>query len=143
MTDATQPQNDDLLGTLIAKFAAADTCWFGSVRPDGRAHVAPIWHVWLDGNAFVCTPSGSVRARNVAANPHVTLALPDPYDVLIIEGVARPAPEAEAALRPHFEAKYGWNISTDVTYDLILQIAPTKIMAWGKHGEGRWQGSEL
>lgn len=131
------------LSALIAKFAAADTCWLSSVRPDGRAHLAPIWHVWHEGRAYVCTPSGSVRAHNVAHQPHVSLSLPDPYEVFIIEGGARPAPELESVLQPLFQVKYDWNISTDLKYDLILEITPLKIMAWGKHGEGRWLGAKI
>ena len=89
----TDPWHDPTLVLLLAKFAAAECCWFGSVRPDGRAHLAPIWHVWHDRRAFVVTRSGAVRTNNVLANPSVSLALPDPMNVLIIEGWARFAPE--------------------------------------------------
>ena len=143
MTENLQPTNETVLATLITKFAVADTCWFSSVRPNGRVHLAPIWHVWHEGKAYVCTPSVSVRARNVAKNSSVSLSLPDPYDVFILEGDARPVPDLAHVLQPLFKSKYDWDISTDVKYDLILEIAPTKVMAWGKHGEGRWRGSEL
>lgn len=143
MSDSIPLPTEPLLNTLIAKFAAADSCWFSSVRPDGRAHLAPIWHVWHAHKAYVCTPSASVRARNVACQPYVSLALPNPYDVFIIEGNARPAPEFEHALQPLFQHKFDWDISTDAKYDLILEITPMKIMAWGKHGEGRWRGAEI
>ena len=138
MSNEQQKLPSAILDNLIDRFAAADTCWFSSMRPDGRPHLAPIWHVWHEGLAYVCTPSGSVRARNVAHNPRVSLSLPDPYNVFILEGEARPAPEMEAELQPLFLDKYNWDISTDVKYDLILAIAPRKIMAWGDHGEGRW-----
>jgi hypothetical protein len=136
------PTDDPLLAELLTKFAAADTCWMSSVRPDGRAHLAPIWHVWHEGCAYVCTPAQAVRAVNIAHNASVSLSLPDPYAVLIIEGTAHPAPEMEATLQPHFYTKYDWDISTDPDYDLILRIAPRKIMAWGDHGEGRWHFPE-
>jgi general stress protein 26 len=138
MTEKQKDTPAAILDSLIDKFAVADTCWFSSTRPNGRPHLAPIGHVWHEGRAYVCTPSGSVRAANVAHNPHVSLSLPDPYNVFILEGVAAPAPEMEAALQPLFQAKYDWNISTDIKYDLILAITPRKIMAWGDHGEGRW-----
>lgn len=133
---------DPTLSTLLEKFAEADCCWFGSVRPDGRAHLAPIWHVWHDGRAYVVTPSQSVRARNVTHNPSVSLALPDPMNVFIIEGTAAPANQMEAVLQPLFKAKYDWDISTDAEYDLVLAVTPVKLMAWGSHGEGRWRWSE-
>lgn len=143
MSESTQSPTEPLLATLITKFAAADTCWFSSVRPNGRAHLAPIWHVWHAGKAYVCTPSDSVRAHNVSHQPYVSLALPDPYDVFIIEGIASSAPELESELQPLFRRKYDWDISTDAKYDLILEITPVKIMAWGKHGAGRWSGAEI
>ncbi|MCB9139657.1 MAG: pyridoxamine 5'-phosphate oxidase family protein [Caldilineaceae bacterium] len=130
--------DDPVLAALLAKFADAPACWMSSVRPDGRVHLAPIWHVWHAGCAYVCTQSGSVRAANIAQNSSVSLALPDPMNVIIIEGEAGPAPEDAAALQPLFQAKFDWNISTDADYTLILRITPRKIMAWGDHGEGRW-----
>jgi hypothetical protein len=131
--------NDDAtLTRLLAKFAQADCCWFGSTRPDGRAHLAPIWHVWHAGHAYVVTQPDSVRATNIAHHPAVSLALPDPMNVLIIEGTARPAPEAAADLQPLFQQKYAWDIGTDADYGLIIEVTPRKIMAWGTDGEGRW-----
>ena len=143
MPNDQQSADQNILKRLVAKFAEATTCWFSSVRTDGRAHLAPIWHIWHAGNIYVCTPSGSVRARNIIQNSHVGLSLPDPSDVLIIEGIATPAPEIEAVLQPLFTEKYDWDISKDSDYDMILGISPTKIIAWGTHGEGRWCGATV
>ena len=55
--------HDATLSALLEKFAQADCCWFSSVRPDGRAHLAPIWHVWHAGSVYVVTRDQSVRAR--------------------------------------------------------------------------------
>ena len=133
---------DATLSALLDKFTQADCCWFSSVRPDGRAHLAPIWHVWHEDRVYVVTRDKSVRARNVAHNPHVSVALPDPMNVFIIEGTAAPVADMDAALQPLFQAKYDWDISTDADYDLILAVTPVKLMAWGEHGEGRWQWSD-
>jgi F420H(2)-dependent biliverdin reductase len=130
--------NDAPLAQLLDKLSRAEACWFSSVRPDGRAHLAPIWHVWHDGRVFVVTQASSVRARNIRQNPSVSISLPDPMNALIVEGLARPAPERAAELRPLFNAKYSWDIGQDQDYDLIIEVTPTKIMAWGQDGEGRW-----
>jgi hypothetical protein len=135
--------NDKQLAALMAKFAGAEACWFSSVRPDGRAHLAPIWHVWHAGRAYVVTQSGAVRARNIQRHPYVALSLPDPMNVLVVEGKAIAAPEQAEMLQPLFQAKYNWNIGTDHTYNLIIQVTPTKIMAWGEHGEGRWHFADV
>ncbi len=130
---------DDILAGLLAKFAAAQACWYSSVRPDGRTHLAPIWHVWHENAAYVVTQPGTVRSRNLAANPSVSLALPDPMNVLIIEGEAAEAGHALPDVRPIFQSKYNWDIATDAGYTVIICIAPTKLLAWGDHGQGRWR----
>jgi hypothetical protein len=127
-----------LLEELLNKFAVAEASWLSSVRPDGRVHAAPIWHVWHEGSAYVCTPDSAVRTRNLATNPSVSLTLPDPYDVFIIEGTAALALEMEETLQPFFYAKYDWDITGDAEYNILLAITPRKIMAWGEHGTGRW-----
>jgi hypothetical protein len=46
-------------------------------------------------------------------------------------------------LQPLFAAKYEWDINGSPEYDTIVEITPTKLLAWGKYGEGRWPGTEL
>jgi hypothetical protein len=133
-----QMTSDVQLEQLIDKFGAADACWFGSVRPDGRAHLAPIWHVVYEGRVYVVTQAQAVRAVNIRLNPGVSLALADTGNALILEGTARPAPELRVALRPLFLAKYDWDIGHDAAYDEVIEVTPRKVLAWGSHGEGRW-----
>jgi hypothetical protein len=133
---------DPTLARLLDRFAAADCCWFASTRPDGRAHLAPIWHVWHKGAVYVVTGAGSVRARNIQHNSYVSVSLPDPMNVFVIEGTARFAPELADELRPLFQEKYAWDITNDPPYDTIIAVDPVKVMAWGGHGEGRWRFPE-
>lgn len=128
-----------LLASLLDKFAAADAVWYASTRADGRAHLAPVWSIWHAGSAWIVTQANSVRAQNLAHGAGVSLALPDPMNALILEGVAYAAPSALESIRPVFQAKYNWDIAADTDYSLIVQITPTKLMAWGDHGEGRWR----
>src|SRR5262245_36050795 len=134
--------DDPNLARLIEKFAQAEACWFSSTRPDGRAHLAPIWHVWYEGRIYVVTQASSVRARNIAHQPAVSLSLPDPINVLIVEGTARVTPEQKGALSPLFKTKYNWDFADDNPYNVIIEVTPTKIMAWGAEGEGRWNFDE-
>jgi hypothetical protein len=80
-----------------------------------------------------------VRARNIRANPAVSVALPDPINAVIIEGEAFFAPDMEGALQPLFSAKFNWDIATDQEYDTIIGVTPHKLMAWGSHGDQRWK----
>lgn len=130
--------DDPKLQAVIDQIVAAECCWFSSVRPDGRAHLAPIWHVWHAGRLVVVTQSKSVRTRNIRANPSVSAALPDPINPIIIEGTAAVVPDAKAVLQPLFLAKYNWDIVTDHEYDTVIAVTPHRIITWGSHGDQRW-----
>lgn len=131
------------LESLLQSFAAAEAIWYCSVRPDGRPHLAPIWHVWHANAAWVVTQASAVRARNLRGdgaqpgNPHVVLSLADPMNALILEGRAAQANEQVEEIRPAFLAKYNWDIATDRDYQFIIRIAPTKLLARGSHGDAR------
>lgn len=129
----------DSLAALLEMFAAAPAVWYGSVRRDGRVHLAPIWHVWDGRAAYVVTQRAAVRARNLAHNLSVSLALPDPVNVFVIEGSAAEAPDALETIERLFQSKYAWNVRSDTEYDCIIRVTPARAMAWGSHGEGRWR----
>ena len=131
------------LESLLARFAAADCSWISSARPDGRVHSAPIWHVWSAGRAYVVTTGNAVKVRNITHNPHVVIALPDPIDPLIIEGAAVIRPSVSPEVAALFKAKYDWDPATDTGYSALIEITPSKIIAWGKHGEGRWRAADV
>jgi len=134
---------DPALQALVQRFAESQCSWLSTIRPDGRAHSAPIWHVWYRGRAYVVTLSSAVKTVNIVRNPSVVITHPDPIDALIIEGWATLAGAMEQQLQPLFKAKYDWDISTDSDYDTIIEITPTKLIAWGKYGQGRWPGAEV
>ena len=134
---------DETLRALVKRFAEAECSWFNTVRPDDRAHSAPVWHVWYQGRAYVVTTPDAVKITNIAQNPAVVITHPDPINPVIIEGWATLAPEAEEALQPLFLAKYNWDIGTDADYGAIIEVTPTKLLAWGNHGEGRWDGEAV
>jgi gamma-glutamylcyclotransferase (GGCT)/AIG2-like uncharacterized protein YtfP len=138
-----QSKVDAALQTLVRRFAKAECSWLNSVRPDGRAHSAPVWHVWYRGRAYVVTISAAVKVANIMEHPVVVITHPDPVDPIIIEGWATLATGMEPQLQPLFKTKYDWDIDNDSDYDAIIEITPTKLMAWGKYGEGRWPGTEV
>lgn len=139
---AEAPPIDPVLHKLVARFAQAEASWLSSVRPGGQAHSAPVWHVWRRGRIYVVTTSTAIKVENILENPGVVMTHPDPMDPVIIEGWATLAQSMRPQLRPLFKAKHDWDIDSSPEYDTVLEIIPTKLLAWGKHGEGRWSGSE-
>jgi PPOX class probable F420-dependent enzyme len=69
----------------------ARTGKLGTVREDGRPHVAPIWFD-LDGDGIVFTTwYESVKARNMRRDPRMTLCVDDenpPFAFVLLDGVA-------------------------------------------------------
>src|SRR5512145_1459650 len=100
--------------------------WLATVRPNGAPHLAPIWFVWVAGKIYLCTGADSVKVRNLRQNPRVSIALEDGAQPIVIEGLAHPIEQAEAAVQAEFQRKYEWDISTDDTYTQVIEIKPTK-----------------
>lgn len=79
--------------------------WIVTVRPDGRPHAMPVWGVWLDETLFFSTGDGSVKARNLAADPRLVVHLESGDEAVILEGTAE-RPALDAALRDRVAGAY-------------------------------------
>ena len=116
----------------------------GTHGPDGSVHMVAVWY-WFDGSdIFVATSSRSRKARNLYANPKVSLMI-DSRDVAASRGITvagtaqvvrgeesrkknlavhqkylSAAAIADARVGPVFA---GWD-------DLTLQITPASVIAW-------------
>lgn len=131
---------------VIERFAESDCSWLSTVRPSGKVHAAPVWHVWYEGAIYVVAMETAVKVRNIQANPSVFITHPDPLDVIIVEGFAELVSGMSNTLKPLFIAKYDWDIAADDEYQAIIQIRPTKIMTWGAEGAAEkqtWEGGTL
>ena len=113
------------------KLESQQVIWFGSVRPDGSPHLAPIWFVWHAGCIYVGTDPKSVKSRNIRGNPRVVLALEDGNHPVICEGTARTIPfPLPAPLVDAFFQKYEWDLNTEPQYNEVIEITPEKWLAW-------------
>lgn len=105
--------------------------WLATVRPDGRPHLIPIWFVWLNEKFYICTESKSVKIKNIQANPRVSVALENGTQPAIAEGTARilqqPYP---VGLLAAFKDKYEWDVTTDASYNVMVEITPAKWLKW-------------
>ncbi len=114
-----------------AKLESAQNLWFGSVRPGGRPHLAPVWFVWHDQKIYISTDPRSVKIRNLRSNPQVVVALEDGNHPVICEGEARILPEPyPESLLAAFHAKYEWDVRADPQYNQVVEITPRKWLAW-------------
>lgn len=116
---------------VVNRLKTEANIWVSSVRPGGRPHLVPVWFAWHDHKLYLCIQSDSVKTRNIRQNPYVALALEDGSNVVICEGTATflPTPWSKA-IADIFRAKYDWDITTDGSYDQLLEVTPIKWLIW-------------
>jgi PPOX class probable F420-dependent enzyme len=135
----------DALVDLLQHLSDCAHIWLATVRPDGRPQLTPVWQVWHDGRVYVSTRSETVKVANLRSNPQVALATneDDPDDGLLLEGVAALRAELRDQIEPLFSRKYEWLLNTRPDHDVLIEITPIKLIAWGQFGEGRWLAEEI
>lgn len=126
--------------TVIERLAAAEAYWIGTVMPDNRPHVVPVWGILFEGELFLETGSPLTRKnRNLAENRNVVVHLDGINDALIVRGVAARIP-ADPGLRERLAGamkhKYGggypdyepepdrWDLGS------AWRIEPESVLAW-------------
>ncbi len=115
--------------------------WLGTVRPDGRPHLVPVWFFYDGESVLVYSEPDNQKVRNLRANPRVTLAIDDTRgggDVVMVEGEATldDAPATEAP--PAYLEKYRNGIvqightpeSLLATFSQAIRITPKRIIHW-------------
>ncbi|GAC1471000.1 MAG: pyridoxamine 5'-phosphate oxidase family protein [Chloroflexota bacterium] len=110
----------------------AQNYWLASVRPDGRPHVTPLWGVWFDHVLFFDGAPATRWARNIAANPWVSLHLESGDDVVILEGLVDDVvTDTDVAVRivAAWETKYG-RLHPDPAGSGVFRLRPRTARAW-------------
>ena len=112
----------------------------GTVGPDGRPHIAPIWYRFLDGAFLVLTERGSQKHRNIERDPRVELCIDDerpPYHTVLVRGEAsiEPAPgEAwRLELAVHYLGDEAGRRYVETNADpnsILLRITPARVTGW-------------
>lgn len=106
--------------------------WVSTAHPDHGPHQIPLWFLW-DGQAvWMCTGATSATARNVLEEPRVRLALPDSFDVVLLQGEVEcyPAQEVPQGAADAFAGKFGWDPRGETAPFLFLRVALRTVRAW-------------
>ena len=75
----------------------------------GRPHAAPIWYLYEDGEIIISTGPESKKARNVGANPAVTMVVDRrnlPYYAVMAHGEATIGPRLSQDQRLRMAIRY-------------------------------------
>jgi PPOX class probable F420-dependent enzyme len=117
---------------VVPRLEQEANVWMATVRADSRPHLVPVWFVWHNELIYLCIQPESVKARNLRANPRITLSLENGNQPVICEGIAQtvtsPWPED---VRQLFQQKYDWDIVADTAYGLLLTVTPERWLVWG------------
>ena len=125
----------------------ARTATFATVRPDGRPHAVPTWYI-RDGDDFVFTTwHTTVKARNLAADPHASLVVQDPdppYDYVTVDGLAEVVDDLDECRRiaTALGAKYmgadqaeAFGTRNGVPGRLVVRLRPVAVHGFAKVAE--------
>ena len=117
-----------------ARLEAAEEYWLVSVGDDGTPAPRPVWGVWLDERLLLSVGSPS-HWKAVRAHPAVTVHLPDPLAVVLVEGTARQATGDEGFFRRFvdvYNPKYSWGFDPTgpMVTDGVIEVVPSAVLAW-------------
>ncbi len=87
----------------------ANVAVLATVGPGGRAHAAPIWYLYEDGEFVMSTGRGSQKHRNVEARPEITLVVDRrmlPYYAVMAQGKAEVGPPLSDDQRMQMAVRY-------------------------------------
>ena len=118
---------------LEARLGRELNIFLATVRKDGRPHLVPVWFVWLEEKLYFATCARSQKYVNLRGNQRVALTLPDPEQVVIVEGEAHACTRAVTqTLADYFFHKYEWDFRFDDSCDWrLVEVTPLRIMMWG------------
>lgn len=108
--------------------------WICSTRPNGRAHAAPVWGLWLDGALYFGSHATSRKAVNFRHQPEIVVHLESGDDTVILEGTVQPM--IDKSLWPQIAKAYGAKYvvyqpdpNTDPESDWFI-FKPHTVLAW-------------
>ncbi|MBX7551959.1 pyridoxamine 5'-phosphate oxidase family protein [Streptomyces sp. NPDC048665] len=151
--DTARRGRPERIRDTLKRLEAERDVWLSTAHPDHGPHQLPLWFLW-DGRAiWMCTGATSATARNVQAEPRVRLALPDTFDVVLLQGEAEAFSDREvpAGAAEAYTGKFGWDPRAEDGPFVYLRVVPKTVRAWRGEPElrgrllmrdGVWLGSD-
>lgn len=139
------------------RFAAANTYWLSTVRPDGTPHAVPVLAVEHAGDLYFCAAPFTQKARNLAHRRRCVLTTSAEGVDLVLEGSVVGVWDRSVlkGVATAYADKYGWQVEIKngaffaegaptagpPPYD-VYRLEPRKGFAFptdGAHTPVRWQ----
>jgi PPOX class probable F420-dependent enzyme len=112
-----------------------------TVRADGRPHAAPVW-IDVEGGAIVFnTGEDTVKGRNIARDPRVSIVVQDdrpPFSYVLVDGVAETSDDLDdvRAVATRVGGRYmgadqaeALGARNGVPGELVVRVRPTHVVA--------------
>jgi hypothetical protein len=121
--------------------------WICTTRPDGRPHSSPVFGFWFEGAFYFGTGRTTRKARNLAANPHVSVHLESGDDVVILEGRVEEVDQNELARKVDAICRKKYKMPPVVMPGAVAyRVRPRVVLAWLEkefpYTATRWEFSE-
>lgn len=121
-----------------AMLEEANIAVLATVDTKGRAHAAPIWYLYEDGEFLISTGRGSQKHLNVEAHPDVTLVI-DRREVPYLAAMVRGKAQIEDALSDERRQKLAFRYlgeemgraylkSTEGGSSVTIRLRPDKVI---------------
>lgn len=119
---------------VCERMTSARNYWICTARADGRPHAAPVWGVWMDDAFYFSTGPRSVKGRNLARDPRITVNLESGDDCVIFEGevemIDTPDPARFARFADAYAVKYDFRPAADNPDGGLYVLRPRVAFAW-------------
>ena len=107
----------------------------GTIEPDGRPQLSPVWIKHDGDDVLFSTTVGRRKHQNILRDPRVTISVfdhDDPYSYVEVRGTATMAEEGGRALIDEFAKKYRdldvypWDQPDTVR--VVVRVTPDKVV---------------
>jgi PPOX class probable F420-dependent enzyme len=127
---------------VLRRLAGERIIWLTTVTPDGQPVPSPVWFIWEGDSFLIYTRPNTVKLRNIATNPRVSLNLDGDHTggaIVIVSGEAAVDGTAVAAdEHVQYSARYsdGFNRLRMTPeqfaqrYSVAIRVRPTGYRAY-------------
>ena len=118
---------------VVEHMQAAHNYWVVTTGK-GRPHTMPVWGVWVNDAFYFGTDRRTRKARNLTANPAVSVHLESGNEVLILEGAGIEITDKKqiAAMDAAYYKKYKTH-PLEIPGDIVIyEVKPRVALAWSE-----------
>ncbi|MEZ0067806.1 hypothetical protein ABIA32_003822 [Streptacidiphilus sp. MAP12-20] len=122
---------------MRTRLASARNYWICTASTTGGPHAMPVWGVWVGERLWFSTGAGTVKARNLALDPRVSVHLESATELVALQGSAAAVPSGErpAEVDAAYATKYvlprtGEPAVIEIGSSPVFAVTPRTVCGW-------------